>query len=68
MKRQQRFKNEKHNVFTEKIDKIALNSNDDKKIQSICLIEVYPYGSSKGLLSEKEEFKCSNIIKQYKND
>ena len=26
------------------------------------------YGTSKDLVSEKEEIKCSNIIKQYRND
>ena len=31
-KSQQRFKSEKHNVFTKEINKIALTSNDDKKI------------------------------------
>ena len=30
LKTQQRFKSEKHNVFTEKINKMALSSNDDK--------------------------------------
>ena len=31
LKKQQRFKSERHNFFTEKINKIAVNSNDDKK-------------------------------------
>ena len=35
-------------------------------MQSIDSIETYPYGTSKDLVSEKEEIKCSNIIKQYK--
>ena len=29
---QQRFKSERHNVFTEEINKIALSSNDDKRM------------------------------------
>ena len=29
------FKSERHNVFTEEIYKLALSSNDDKRIQSI---------------------------------
>ena len=37
-------------------------------MQSIDLIETYAYGTSKDLVSEKEEIKCSNIIKQYRND
>ena len=31
LKTKQRFKSERHNVFTEEINKIALSSNDDKK-------------------------------------
>ena len=41
LKIQQRFKSERHNVFTEEINKIALSSNDNKKRQSIDLIETY---------------------------
>ena len=39
LKTQQRFRSEKHNVFTEKINAIALSSNDDKRIQSVDSIE-----------------------------
>ena len=35
LKTQQRFKGEKHDVFTEEINKIALSSNDDKRMQPI---------------------------------
>ena len=38
LKIQQRFKSERHNVFTQEINKIALSSNDDKRMQSIDLI------------------------------
>ena len=41
LKTQQRFRSEKHNVFTEEINKIALSSNDDKRMQSIDSIETY---------------------------
>ena len=68
IKIQQRFKSEKHNVFYEEINKIALSSNDDTKMQSIDSIETYAYGTNKDLVSEKEEIKCNNIIKQYRND
>ena len=30
---QQKFRSEKHSAFTEEINKIALNSNNDKRIQ-----------------------------------
>ena len=32
-------------------------------MHSIDLIETYAYGTSKDLVSEKGEIKCSNIIK-----
>ena len=54
------------NVFTEEINKVALSSGDDKRMQSIDSIETYAYGIRKVLVSEKEEIKCNNIIKQYK--
>ena len=37
-------------------------------MQSIDSIETYAYGTNKDLVSENEEIKCNNIIKQYKND
>ena len=66
LKIQQRLKTKKHNVFTKEINKIALSLNDDKRMQSINSIETYAYGTIKDLVSDKEEIKCSNIIKRYK--
>ena len=43
-----------------------LSWNDDKRMESIDSIEIYVYGTSKNLVSEKEEIKCSNMIKRYK--
>ena len=34
LKSQQRFKSEAHNVYTEEVNKIALSSNDDKRLQT----------------------------------
>ena len=36
-------------------------------MQSFDSIETYAYGTSKDLVSDKEEIKCNNIIKRYKN-
>ena len=66
-KTQQRFRSEKLHVFTEEIIKIALSSNDDKRIQSIDSIETYGNGKSKDLICKEDEIKCNSIIKQYKN-
>ena len=41
LKTQQRFKSERNNVFTKEINKIALSSIDDKRMQLIDLIETY---------------------------
>ena len=46
LKSQQRFKSEAHNVYTENINKIALSSNDDKRLQTFDIITSYPYGIS----------------------
>ena len=67
LKTQQIFKSERHNVFAEVINKIALSSNDDKRMQSINSLETYAYGTSKDLIRKEEKIKCKSIIKQYKN-
>ena len=53
LKTQQRFKSETYNIFTEEINKIVLSSNDDKKMQSIDLIETCTYGMSNDLVRDK---------------
>ena len=63
LKIHQMLKSERHNVFTEEINKIALSLNDDKRMQSIDSIETYAYGTSKDLVSDKEKIKCNNTIK-----
>ena len=42
-KTQQRFNSERHSVFTEEVNKTALSSNDNIKMQSIGLIETYEH-------------------------
>ena len=66
-KAQKKIKKERHNVFTEDINKIDLKSNDDKRIQSIDSIETYAYGTSKDLICKKEKTKVNKIIKLCKN-
>ena len=46
LKSQQRFKSEKHVVYTEEVNKIALSSNDDKRLQTFDRITSYSYGTS----------------------
>ena len=58
LKALKRFKS--YNVFTEEIKKIALIS----RMEPNDSIETYAYGTSKDLVSEKEEIKCNNRLRQ----
>ena len=44
LKSEQRFISNKHDVYTESINKIALSNNDDKRIVLSNKITSYPYG------------------------
>ena len=46
LKSQQRFKSEAHNVYTAEVNRIALTSNDDKRLQAFDRNASYPYGTS----------------------
>ena len=54
LKSQQRFKSEAHNVYTVEIKKIALSSNDDKRLQTSDRITLYPYGTNAGKVCKTE--------------
>ena len=41
-KKQQRFKSYYHDVYTEEINKVALSSNDDKRIQIFDKVTTFP--------------------------
>ena len=43
---QERFKSYYHDVYTEEVNKIALSSNDDKRLQTSDRITTYSYGIS----------------------
>ena len=44
LKSQQRFKSERHDVYTENVNKIALSNNDDKRLITFDKITTYPDG------------------------
>ena len=52
---QQRFKSYNHNAYTEEVNKIALSSNDDKRLQTHN-ITTYPYGTNAFKVCESEMF------------
>ena len=67
IKIQEGFSSEKHNVFNDEINRIALISIDDKRIHSVESTEIYANGMGKDVVCKKEDIRCNNIIKQYKN-
>ena len=54
LKSRQRFKSNHHKVYTEEINKIALSSNDDKRLQTSDRIKTYPYGTNAFKVCESE--------------
>ena len=54
IKSQHRFRRDHHKVYTEEINKIALSSNDDKRIQNYDKITTYPYGTNTFMVCENE--------------
>ena len=52
---QQRFRGERPNVFTEKINKIGLTSNDDIRIQPTDSLETHANAKSKILHVRKKK-------------
>ena len=57
LKSQQRFKSYNHDVYTEEVNKIALSSNDDKRLQTFDRITTYPYGTNAFKVCESEMMK-----------
>ena len=54
LKSQLRFKSDHHNVYTEEVNKIALNCNDDKRLQTFERVTTYPYGTNAFRVCESE--------------
>ena len=61
LKSQQRFKSERHDVYTDDIKKNALSSNDDKRLQTYDRITSYPYGTSAGKVCKTKILSKLNI-------
>ena len=61
LKSQQRFKSERHDIYTEEINKIALSNNDDKRLQTFDITTSYPYGTCAGKVCKTELLNKLNI-------
>ena len=46
LKSQQIFKSDHHEVYTEEVNKTALSSNDDKRLQTLDRVTTYPHGTN----------------------
>ena len=54
LRSQQAFRSDHHRVYTEKVNKIALSSNDDKRLQTYDKVTTYPYGTPAIKVCESE--------------
>ena len=57
---QLRFKSDHHNVYTEEVNKIALNGNDNKRLQTFDRVTTYPYGTNAFKVCENEKLSKIN--------
>ena len=57
LKSQQTFKSDHHNVYTVENNKIALISDDDKRLQTFDRITTYPHGTNSFKVCENEMLK-----------
>ena len=62
LRSQLRFKSDLHNVYTEEVNKIAISSNDDKRLQTSDRITTYPYGTNAYKVCESEMMKMKKYI------
>ena len=62
MRSQLRFKIDLHNVYTEEVNKIALSSNDDKRLQTLDRITTYPYGSNVFKVCESQMLMVKDLF------
>ena len=66
LKSQQRFKSDHHKVYTAEVNKIALNNNDDKRLQTFNRVTTYPYGTPAVKVCENEMMLVRDLfVKKY---
>ena len=51
---QLRFKSDLHIMYTEEVNKIAISSNDDKRLQTFDKVTTYPYETNAFKVCESE--------------
>ena len=59
---QEIFNSYYHDVYTEEVNKIALSSNDDKRLQTFDRITTYPYGTNAFKVCESEMLMVKDLF------
>ena len=57
LRSQQIFKSDYHEVYTEEVDKIALSSNDNKRLETYDGVTTCPYGTNAIKVCESDILK-----------
>ena len=66
LKSQQRFKSDRHKVYTEEVNKIALSSDDDKRLQTFNRVTTCQYGTPAVKVCENEMMVVRDLfVKKY---
>ena len=60
LKSQLRFKSDLHIAYTEEVNKIAISSNDDKRLQTFDKITTCPHGTNAFKVCESEMIALKN--------
>ena len=59
---QERFKSYNHDVYTEEVNKIALNNKDDNRLQTFDRIRTYPYGINAFKVCENDMLIVKDLL------
>ena len=59
---QLRLKSNHNNVYTEEVNKIALNSNDDKILQTFDKVKTQPYGTNAFKVCKSEMLMVKDLF------
>ena len=62
LKSQERFKSDHHKVYSEEVNKIALSSDDDKRLQTFNRVTTYPYGTNVFKVCESEMLVVKDLF------
>ena len=61
-KSQQRFKSDHHKVNAEKVNKIAISSDDDKRLQTFTRVTTYSYETNVFKVCESERLAVKDLF------